>query len=340
MSAHDAVAMVIYGQLGNILNESLAKPEGLISSDSSLLKQLKSDQDTPDITFELMIDFAEEAVSSLVQQATSPLKSILDLLHDLFKVELAFFNDLEDQLTGIVKSTNASDKKDAVKGVLSRCNCYSREVQHLIGNEIGAVMSLATLMKALTGRATVDPRMRLTDVPGSVEQALKDYFFKKEGYTTVEGSSIVSPVHMSDLVDIPGDIPDDVNKVKTYFSNELKQLRSYFSKSTAETYVRDIIHVIIESAYDTACNISGDKGYYQTVLQDLGGANSDVGKKFVRWFKGFSSMAESAAMRAVEIAAHGISVFQTNVIIAAGAGAFAGAIARKLAQSAFLYLLI
>ena len=57
------------------------------------------------------------------------------------------------------------------------------------------------------------------------------------------------------------------------------------------------------------------------------------------WFRGFSSMAESGAMRAVEVGTQGVSEFQTNPLIAAAAGAFAGTVARKLAQSAFLDLL-
>jgi len=60
--------------------------------------------------------------------------------------------------------------------------------------------------------------------------------------------------------------------------------------------------------------------------------------KFVSWFRGFSSMAESVTMRAVEVGTQGVSEFQTNPLIAA-AGTFAGTVARKLAQDSFLALL-
>ena len=55
-------------------------------------------------------------------------------------------------------------------------------------------------------------------------------------------------------------------------------------------------------------------------------------KKFVAWLRGFSTMAESAAMRAVEVGTQGVAEFQTNPLIAAAAGSFAGTAARKLAQ--------
>ena len=50
-------------------------------------------------------------------------------------------------------------------------------------------------------------------------------------------------------------------------------------------------------------------------------------------------MAESAAMRGVEVGTQGVAAFQTNPLIAAGAGSFAGTVARKLAQDSFLAVL-
>jgi len=50
-------------------------------------------------------------------------------------------------------------------------------------------------------------------------------------------------------------------------------------------------------------------------------------------------MAESVTMRAVEVGTQGVSEFQTNPLIAAAAGTFAGTVARKLAQDSFLALL-
>jgi hypothetical protein len=75
-------------------------------------------------------------------------------------------------------------------------------------------------------------------------------------------------------------------------------------------------------------------------LKLAAGANAAaVEQKFVTWFRGCSSMAESAAMRAVETGTQGVSQFQTNPLIAAAAGSFAGTVARKLAQDGFIAVL-
>ena len=54
--------------------------------------------------------------------------------------------------------------------------------------------------------------------------------------------------------------------------------------------------------------------------------------KLMRWFRGVSGVAESQAMSAVEQAALGVATFQSNPLIAAAAGTFAGTAARKAAQ--------
>lgn len=91
---------------------------------------------------------------------------------------------------------------------------------------------------------------------------------------------------------------------------------------------------------------NGTKGRYGVVTEKLRTRNEArpdreaIVDKFVAWFRGFSSMAESAVMRAVEVGTQGVSEFQTNPLIAAAAGAFAGTVARKLAQDSFLGVLI
>ena len=127
----------------------------------------------------------------------------------------------------------------------------------------------------------------------------------------------------------------------------LKQIKGLATTATAEQYLRDTIRVIVESAYD-ALRGFGDgaqgTGRYGTVVSKLKArkpkpADQDaIVSKFVTWFRGFSAMAESGAMRAVEIGTQGVAEFQTNPLVAAAAGAFAGAVARKIAQDAFLGL--
>ena len=95
--------------------------------------------------------------------------------------------------------------------------------------------------------------------------------------------------------------------------------------------------IIVESAYDTVRGFkdtNGPQGQFTLVMTRVRNR-----AKFVAWFRGFSSMAESVAMRAVEVGSQGASVFQTNALIAAAAGSFSGTVARKLAQDAFLSVL-
>jgi hypothetical protein len=65
-------------------------------------------------------------------------------------------------------------------------------------------------------------------------------------------------------------------------------------------------------------------------------ATDEKREKFADWFKGFSAMAESTVMGAVEEATLGVAAFQTNPLIAASASTFAGVAARKAAQHVFL----
>jgi hypothetical protein len=345
----NSIVAGIYDELGAIfsnflvdLSPVLNTPEG----SKSLLDQLqKGKSDTPDITFGLTIDFVGGSILSLLQQVVeSPFEELAGFLQNLFdpaETPLRFFKELSKELRDIVSATSVTLRGNAIESLFSGHVSPSEQQQQLQAslqqsmsrlrqlacNEIGTAMSLATIMKALEGKETIPGG--LGKVPEAVEKALLAYFFKKEGYQTIDGSSIVAPVHLSDLVNLPADAPDDVSK--------LKQLRSYFSKSTAETCIRDVIRVTVESSYDTA---RGLEGYYKTVDDDMKGVSQEVEKRFVTWFKGFSGLADSAAMRAVELATQGVSTFQTNALIAAAAGTFAGTFARKLAQDAFLGVII
>jgi len=334
MSSQNGAVVSIFGQVGANMSKSLGNLGGLLNPDGSLLQQLLSSQTTPNITLGLTLDFAEESIETLLGQALNPVYQLVDFLKNLFKTELVFFQGLEQQFAVIIGSKITADRKDAIKDLLTACKCFTQELQQLIGNEINSAMSLTTIMRALDGMAGV----KLEDVPKSVEAALMAYLFTKEGYKTIDGSSIVSPVHLTDLFSLPPDVSSgDLSKIESYFSNELKQLKSQFSRTTGETYMRDSIRIIVESSYNTARSLEAD---YQTVDSYARGKSTDIEKKFVSWFKGFSAMAESAAMRVVELVTHGISTFQTNPLIAAAAGTFAGTVARKLAQDAFLDVLM
>ncbi len=216
-------------------------------------------------------------------------------------------------------------------------------VKQILGSDISTLIPLATLANAMRGVQNA------ADVPHNIEQGLLAYFFSADGYQTVDSESVVAPVHLSDLESIAAGLvsvgpgPDiRLNRAP------LKQIKGLATTATAEQYLRDTIRVIVESAYD-ALRGFGDAGQgtgrYGTVVSKLKArkpkpADQDaIVSKFVTWFRGFSAMAESGAMRAVEIGTQGVAEFQTNPLVAAAAGAFAGAVARKIAQDAFLGLL-
>jgi hypothetical protein len=323
----------------------------LFPNQRTLLEQLEEvdngkEKNPPDVTFGLVIDIVGNSVSSLLEDLAKPLQINLPLLpfpflpfspeqlarlRKHFTAELQFFAAQINDLIKMVTATDATTRKDASKKLFSNPGFFRPGLQPLIGDGIGAVFSLATIGNALQVSSLPDSEQ----VPKEVEKALLDYFFKKEGYQTIDGSNIVSPVHLSDIV-------ATVPASGTSGSGGLDQLKNLFSKATAEQYERDVIRVTVEAAYDTA---RGLRKSYKTTETDLQNLKKDppqkdaIEKKFVNWFRGFSAMAESTAMRAVEVATLGVSEFQTNSLIAAAAGTFAGTVARKLAQDAFLKVL-
>lgn len=242
-----------------------------------------------------------------------------------------FHDRFNSILSGLVRPGRADD--DASVG----------RVKQILGNDIGTIMPLAAIANAVRGVQNV------ADVPHSIEQGLLAYFFSSDGYKTIDGESVVAPVHLSDLKGIAESaISVGPGLDVTVNPAAVKQVKGLFTTATAERYLRDATRVIVESAYDALRGLrdsEGKVGLFGTVttrLRTRKQAKADqeaVVAKFVTWFRGFSSMAESGAMRAVEVGTQGVSEFQTNPLIAAAAGAFAGTVARKLAQSSLLDLL-
>jgi len=242
-----------------------------------------------------------------------------------------FHDRFNSILSGLVRPDRADD--DASVGRLKQ----------ILGNDIGTIIPLAAIANTVRGVQNV------ADVPHSIEQGLLAYFFSSDGFKTIDGESVVAPVHLSDLKGIAeGAISVGPGLDVKVNPASVKQVKGLFTTATAEQYLRDTIRVIVESAYDALRGLQtsdGKTGLFGTVTTRLTTRKKTtadqeaVVTKFVTWLRGFSSMAESGAMRAVEVGTQGVSEFQTNPLIAAAAGAFAGTVARKLAQSAFLDLL-
>jgi hypothetical protein len=352
VSTQNAVVALMHDQLGKTLKNFFQQGTGgnpldligINSADRTLLLQLEEvenpedENKPPKITLSLIIgETVGPSVLSLLQGLEAhalpislPLllpNDLLNRLQDLLSQHLQFFQGKIVAIRNLVTARDSVTIQNAAQDLFELPQLWNT-LRPFIGNDIGAVLSLATIGNALPNPA---------QIVAPVEQAVLDYFFKKEGYQTIDGASVVAPVHLSDITNSATGQIAGVGG-----SAGLDQLKHLFSKATAEHYLRDTIRVTVEAAYDTARNL-GNK--YNSTKDGVKNRKSDparkeaIGRKFVNWFRGFSSVAESASMRAVEVATQGVSEFQTNPLIAAAAGSFAGTVARKIAQDSFLRVL-
>ena len=372
MNIANTLVAMIHDRVGDTLASFLAGGDNpfFIKPSDTLLGQLEDlAVTTPRVSAGFIGDIAVTSVSGLVgrlRAAGADAGKVLDQVRDALRGQLPFrvksggANPPGGAIEGLVGllETEAQDIRDAATAFQQRIDTILQglakpgqadadasvaRVKQILGSDISTLIPLATLANSMRGLQNV------ADVPHGIEQGLLAYYFSGDGYKTVDSESVVAPVHLSDLESIAAGLvsvgpgPDvRLNRAP------LKQIKGLVTTATAEQYLRDTIRVIVESAYD-ALRGFGDAakgtGRYGTVVSKLKARKPKpaeqeaVVSKFVIWFRGFSSMAESGAMRAVEVGTQGVSEFQTNPLVAAAAGAFAGAVARKIAQDAFLSLM-
>jgi hypothetical protein len=168
--------------------------------------------------------------------------------------------------------------------------------------QFGIALSLVTTLKNLT-----DPSF-----PRAIADAALAYFFNDDGFVTVDDIHYIPPMNFSGSAQTSAD------------------LQHALVSKTGERYIRDLIAVIVEAAGDVQYQL---RDRYHQMLAKLTTPQQNVAK---RWFKGFSSMAESGVLTAVEETLLGIGQFRTNPMIAAAAGSYAGVVARKATQHVFL----
>jgi len=214
----------------------------------------------------------------------------------------ALFQRRQDDMTQLLSASSPQDALRICRDV------FSADVSRL-WSTVGPL--LASQFSILVSFATTATRLP-TDGGRAIEEAVLKYFFTSDGYTTVDGTKLVSPVQLSSL---------DLQAAG--------HLKSIFA-GTAERYVRDLVRLMVEAADDARYDDLPKR--YNATLVLVG----DKRSKYESWFKGFSSMAEAAVTSAVEEACLGVSTFQTNSLIAASAGTFAGTAARKATQHVFL----
>lgn len=210
---------------------------------------------------------------------------------------------LDDRLRALFDARSPADFASAIRDLFATHFAnLDQTVLPLVGSQLGVLVSLVTTTS------------NLPEAGKPIEDALLAYFFDPDGFRTVDGVKLVAPVHLADLKS-----PDTVQSV--------------LSKATGEQYVRDLVRVVVEATDDVRYGNLATRR--DNARGSLHGAPAQA--KFDGWFRGFPAMAESATMQAVEEATLGVSQFQTNAIIAASAGAFAGSVARKAAQHVFLF---
>jgi hypothetical protein len=244
------------------------------------------------------LSFLNEIGALALPQLFRGAQSPLDVVQALFR----------DQRAGIKRLLAA----DGPAETLAVCRDLFTQSFGTLWSTLGPL--LASQLSILVSFATTALTLPAKGGP-AIEDALLRYFFTSEGYQTVDGTQIVAPIHLAHL---------DLEK--------LGQMKALFSERTAERYVRDLVRVTIEAADDV--RYDDLKRRYAAVLQLLG--DDTKREKCATWFKGFASMAEAAVTAAVEEASLGVSSFQSNALIAASAGTFAGTAARKAAQHVFL----
>lgn len=174
-----------------------------------------------------------------------------------------------------------------------------------LGRQFGIALSLVTTLRNLPA----------PEVRASLKTAVLSYFFTKEGFITIDGVQLAAASHSGE-VDL----------------KQLGKVKTLLSAGTAERYIRDTIRLIVEAAGDARYNDLRKR--YDAMRLHM--STDEQKEKFGDWFKGFSVMAESTVMGAVEEAALGVAAFQTNPLVAASASTFAGMAARKAAQHVFL----
>jgi hypothetical protein len=363
VNRQNALAALIHDQLGQTLAGVFGRGVGRdifdihVDEDDTLLRQLTGPGDGPPrISLAFGLDIVGGSVATLLNALPTPaggpfallkgsdLASLVSSVRNTLKGRLSSLDNQCDAVVSLVAAQGPAGLREAADGFFAGvlgafggpdergAQSVSR-LRQLVGNDVGIALPFATILNALqrSGRTAAE-------IPESVERAVLDYFFRTEGFTTVDRESVVAPVHVSDVKEALGEAvaQRDLGGL---------QLRGLFSKTTAERYLRDTIRVVVESAYDAGRGLKGPGGRVSAAVLALrskatpGKSADAIEAQFVTWLRGFASMSESAAMRAVEVGTQGVSEFQTNPLIGAAAGSFAGTVARKLAQDSFLALL-
>jgi hypothetical protein len=191
---------------------------------------------------------------------------------------------------------------DIFKAITDLMNFLGTTKQFL-GQQFTVTLSLFIVLDILE-------KERREALLSKVNKAYQEYFFKDDGFVTLDELHILPPTLVpEDMADLPG-------------------LKSFFSQKTADQCVRRMIQVTTEAVGDELFDLDIRYKAFKKTLTEK--------DKRMRWFKGLSSLAESSVTSAVEQGAQGAGTFSTSPLLAASLGTFAGTAARKATQHIFL----
>jgi hypothetical protein len=270
-----------------------------------------------------LLDQLADTHLQIPQQLTLDLSALLDLLdlttldqqNPLGTILEIFIGRPGDVIRALIDAKHPADVRAAVEHLFARdpleeFRALASTIGPFLQRQVTIALSFATTLKNLG-----DPTLWK-----GIPEAYLTYFFGEQGFVTLDGIPILPPMHFGEVLRMD----------PTSVTVELNQLKGLLSEKTAERYVRDLVRITVEAAEDARYGL---RPRYLTLLNRL--EKSQQGKA-TRWLKGMASLAEALVTSAVEETILGVAQFQTNALIAASAGTYAGTAARKAAQHVFL----
>jgi hypothetical protein len=230
---------------------------------------------------------------------------IIDQADGFFRALMGGTQDPKALLDNVTRAIDGISKSMPVNGLAM--------LPEFIKGQLSIAISAASIFSKLTS-----PK-----IPQKIEDAYISYLFDEKGFQTIDGDSIAPPTHLNDFTNAA-------------LGGDLKTLKDAFSEKNAIRYVRDLVRLPVEAACDEAYSLNTLIDTAVTSNFPTPADRKDGKAKIIRWMKGFASMAEASVTGAVEEVCSGVGSFQTNQLVAAAAGTFAGTWARKVTQDIFL----
>ena len=216
--------------------------------------------------------------------------------------------DIVGEIEGDFKKLlNSASYKEFIENLKQLADIESLEklpsvLQGIINMEVGLAISFAVALKSIS-------HIKIS----YYEKSFVQYFFSKDGYVSVSGSTITPP--------------------KFPKVGSLSDVKTLGSQINAERYIRDLTRIIVETTSDQLYDLR--RRYAELKARH----KKDSENKLVRWFDSFGDLAEASVLPVVEGILNGAGGLQLNPLVAAGIGVFCSTTTRKATEHAYLELL-